>query len=75
MITLPDHGTEEGWAPAEEAGHAGPDRHRLMPGRTEGDAGQLLVQVRRYAVAQLSDRDAVLIVARFPSPDRTGGCL
>ncbi|MET7391325.1 hypothetical protein ACFYPT_11585 [Streptomyces sp. NPDC005529] len=45
-----------------------------MPGRTEGDADQLLVQVRRYAVAQLSDRDTVLIVARFPSPDRTGEC-
>lgn len=53
---------KNGWTPAEEAGHAGPDRiHRLL-NRIEWDADEVLDDVRDYWVEHLGDRGAVLIV-------------
>jgi SRSO17 transposase len=53
---------KNGWTPAEEAGHAGPDRIHRMLNRIEWDADEVLDDVRRYVVDNLSDRDAGLIV-------------
>jgi hypothetical protein len=54
---------KNGWALAEEAGHAGPDRiQRLLLNRIEWDADEVLDDVRDYVVEHLGDPDAVLIV-------------
>lgn len=53
---------KNGWTPAEEAGHAGPDRiHRLL-NRIDWDADEVLDDVREYVVEHLGDLEAVLIV-------------
>jgi len=53
---------KNGWTPAEEAGHAGPDRLHRFLNRIEWDADEVLADVREYVVENLGDRDAVLIV-------------
>jgi SRSO17 transposase len=53
---------ENGWALAEEAGHAGPDRIQRMLNRIDWDADEVLDDVRQYVVDHFGDRHAVLIV-------------
>ena len=51
-----------GWARAEAAGDAGPWRQQAILGRGRWDADVLRDVVRDYAVEQLGDEDAVLVI-------------
>lgn len=53
---------KNGWTPAEEAGHDGPDWIQPMLDRIEWDADEVLDDMRGYVVEHLGDPDAVLIV-------------
>lgn len=53
---------KNGWTPAEQAGHTGPDRIQRLPNRIGWDADEVLDDMRRYAVDNLGGPNAVLVV-------------
>lgn len=65
---------KDGWTPAEEAGHAGPDPIRRLLNRIEWDADEVLDDVRDY-VARASPGLAGRDVGRPGRPARRAGPL